>query len=122
MTYELRINEASPTANKYAYAHWRVRHSDKKRWAKLLMVEAATRQIPAATGPRVLTLERHGRRRLDPDNMIGGAKGIIDELRKLKLLLNDDDKSVQIMARNVKLVKGETPYTVIILEDMCIED
>lgn len=118
MTYELRIEEASPTANKYAYSHWRVRHGDKKRWAQLLSVEAATKRIPEATGPRVLTIERHGKRRLDPDNLIGGAKGMIDELRRLGLLLDDDDTSLQLVARNVKLLKGEKPYTILRIEEL----
>lgn len=122
MVYRMYIGEASPSANRYAYAHWRVRHADKKRWALLLASEARLLKIPPATGPRRLTIERHGRRRLDPDNLIGGAKGMIDELRRLNLLLDDDDDSVTLMARNVKLEKGEEPFTVLYLEDVCTKE
>lgn len=115
----LVIPEASPSLNAFAFSHWRKQHTVKKRWA--LMVLAASRQAGAtrATGKRRLTIERHGTRKLDVDNIIGGAKGCItDNLRKLGLLVEDDDQSVEFVAMNVRLERGEKPHTVIVLEDL----
>lgn len=119
MTIRLVIPEASPSLNKYAFRHWRVQHTDKKRW--LLMLYATSRRAKAApaTGKRRLTIERHGSRRLDVDNIIGGAKGCItDNLRKLGLLLEDDDSAVEFVALNVRLEGAQKPHTVLILEDI----
>lgn len=53
------------------------------------------------------------------DNIIGGAKGCItDNLRKLGLLLDDDDDSIEFVARNVPLEGAQRPHTVILLEDL----
>ncbi len=91
----------------------------KARWAKWLLVEVKRTGAEVATGKRRLTIERHGKRRLDIDNIIGGCKGCItDNLRALKMLVDDDDTSIEFVARNAKLLKGESPHTVIYLEDM----
>jgi hypothetical protein len=119
MTIRLVIPEPSPSLNKYAFRHWRVQHTDKKRWALMLHAVARKAKAEPATGKRRLTIERHGRRRLDVDNIIGGAKCCItDNLRKLGLLLDDDDKSIEFVAVNVKLEGDQKPHTVILLEDL----
>jgi hypothetical protein len=114
----LYIPEASPSLNKYAYSHWRVRHADKKRWALMLLAESRRAGATKATGKRRLTIERHGRRKLDPDNLIGGAKGMIDELRALGLLLEDTDNALELAAINVPLGRGQKPHTVLVLQDL----
>jgi len=118
VTFQLVVPAATPSLNKYAYSHWRVRQRDKASWELWLMAAAHEAGATKATGKRRLMIERHGRRALDPDNMIGGAKGAIDVLRKLGLLMDDHDGAIELAARNVKLNKGEQPHTVFVLEDM----
>ncbi len=115
----LVIPEASPSLNKYAYSHWSVRYEDKRRWSKWLFLLSL--DAKKAAGKRRLTIERHGRKRLDIDNLIGGAKGIIDELRALGVLLDDHDDAIELVAKNVKLGEGEKPHTVLIVEDLYTE-
>lgn len=113
------VPEASPSLNKYAYSHWRKQHADKERWAKFLLAEVMRQAAPKATGPRKLTIERHGKRRLDVDNIIGGAKSCItDNLRKLGMLVEDHDRAVVFEARNAPLGKDQKPHTIILLEDL----
>lgn len=113
------IDEASPSLNEFFYSHWRIQQAAKERWLKLLTIASRRAKATKATGPRRLTIERHGKKRLDLDNLIGGGKGCItDNLRALELLRNDDDASVEFVARNVPLAKGEKPHTVIVLEDL----
>jgi hypothetical protein len=116
--FRLILPEASPSLNKYAYAHWRIRQRDKAKWTLWIMAAIHEAGATPATVKRRLTIERHGRRRLDADNLIGGAKGLIDALRAQKMLLEDHDDAMELVARNVPLVKGEKPHTILILEDL----
>lgn len=115
----LRIPEASPSLNEFSFSHWRKQHTLKKKWLAMLTSAAIAAKATKATGKRKLTIERYGLRRLDPDNIVGGAKGcIIDNLRALSLLVDDHDDAVELSARNMARAKGEKPYTNIILQDI----
>jgi hypothetical protein len=116
--FRLVLPEASPSLNTWIQTHWAVKKRHRKRWAMLLLVESRRAGIPKASGKRRLVIERHGRKRLDADNLIGGAKGIIDELRTLGLLLEDHDDALELVARNVPLGRGEAPHTVLLIEDL----
>ena len=84
----------------------------------MLLAEVRRADVPKATGKRRLTIQRHGKRRLDVDNLIGGAKGMIDELRRLGVLLDDHDDAIELLAKNVPLVKGLEPHTILVIEDL----
>lgn len=126
MTITLQIPEATPSQNKYHYSHWSKARDDKKRWSSRLFAqlvclcakERNTLQFYWATGKRKLTVSRHGKKKLDPSNLIGGIKGIIDCLVEMKLLVDDDDDHLELSANNAKLPKGVSPFTVLTLEDL----
>lgn len=83
------------------------------------MLQIATRAAPKATGKRRLEIHRYGKRALDIDNLIGGAKMVItDNLRRLELLRDDSPDMIEFHAENHKLAKGEEPHTVIVLRDL----
>lgn len=108
---------ASPSLNTYSYSHWRTQRAAKSGW--LILLTAATRSAPKATGKRRLEIHRYGKRALDIDNLIGGAKMVItDNLRRLGLLCDDSPDLVEFHAENHKLQKGEQPHTVIVLRDL----
>lgn len=113
------IPEPSPSLNMFAFAHWRKQHSEKKKWSLWLLAEVKRTGAALATGKRRLTIERHGKRRLDVDNIIGGAKGCItDNLRSLGMLVDDNDDMIEFVALNMRLPKGQSPHTIIYLEDL----
>jgi hypothetical protein len=115
----LYVPEPSPSLNQFSFSHWRRQHSMKKKWALWLMAEVKRTGAALATGKRRLTIERHGKRRLDIDNIIGGAKGCItDNLRALGMLVDDHDDAIEFVAKNVQLPKGAAPHTIIYLEDI----
>lgn len=122
MRYVLRIDKASPSLNEYTYnKNPFIQRMDKKKWAWLIRTADGFNDVKKATGPRSLYIERHGRRRLDPDNLIGGAKCvIIDNLRSFGLLVDDCDSLFSVTAENVKLAPKESPHTVLILKDIDI--
>lgn len=115
--WELTINEASPSRNLFFHKHWSVEYHSKMRWLALIRAAPGFLGIPKATGKRRLTIERHGRH-IDPDNLIGGAKGIIDNLVALKLLVDDNEKYVESHGKCIPLTRGKKPKTVLILEDI----
>jgi hypothetical protein len=109
----------SPSLNAFSFSHWRVQHTAKKRWARLILAcLPAPKTTLQAQGKRRLTIERHGKRSLDQDNLTGGAKCVItDNLRALGLLVDDNPTMLELSAVNVKLARGEAPHTVLILQD-----
>ena len=116
-TVTISVPIASPSLNQFSYSHWRTQHAQKAGW--LTMLTFCTKSAPKATGKRRLEIHRYGKRALDIDNLIGGAKCVItDNLRKLQLLRDDSPDMVEFHAENHKLAKGELPHTVIVLRDL----
>ncbi len=110
------LPEASPSLNTFLRAHWATRKRIKARW-ELMVRCCIPRGTPEATGKRRLTVERHGKRGIDLDNLAGGLKPVIDCLRAFRLLVDDNPMMMELVVRNVKLEKGEKPHTVLMLED-----
>lgn len=113
----MHIPEALPSLNETMRQHWAVRKRNAERWGKMIVLARARAEIPSATGKRRVTIERHGKKALDADNMCGGAKGFIDELRAFKLLVDDSPEFVDLVTVHVPLMKGEKPHTVVRLEE-----
>lgn len=118
MTWTLRISKASPSQNEFAFSNWRVAYRSKQEWATLIRGARGFLDVPKASGKRHLTIVRHGFRALDVPNIIGGAKGIIDNLVQLGLLVDDRPELLDLSARNEKLKRGEKPFTELILEEV----
>lgn len=113
----IEVPIASPSLNRFSYSYWRTQHAAKQGW--LVMLQLATRAAPKAAGKRRLEIHRYGKRALDIDNLIGGAKMVItDNLRRLELLRDDSPEMIEFHAENHKLQKGEEPHTVIVLRDI----
>lgn len=115
--YTLKIPEATPSLNRYSFAHWRKQHGDKKRWLKHI-IEASLWRVPIAMQKRRVTIERVSHRELDVDNLYGGLKPVIDGLKKAKLIIDDNSRSIELIAKQSKLPSGGTPHTIITLEDL----
>lgn len=118
MHVELVIPVASPSLNKYAFAHWRVQYRDKQQWFAQLLVASRKSNATKATGKRRVVVRRYGRRALDVDNGYGGLKPILDGMRKLGLILDDDAKYLDLKFENCPLEKGKEPHTVIEISDV----
>ena len=119
MNWTLRIEKPSPSQNVLDRSNWRGRKASKDSWKMLIRGAPGFLDIPRAHGKRRLTIERHAKGTLDEQNLIGGAKGIIDDLVQLGLLVDDKpaflDLGKPVQARVQKHEKR--PYTLLILED-----
>lgn len=115
--WTLRIEAASPSQNAFAFSHWRKAKASKDAWKMLIRCAKGFLEIPKAEGKRTLTIERHSPRELDEPNLIGGAKGIIDNLVQLGLLVDDKPKFLDLRVKQVK-VKKAGEHTLLILEEV----
>ncbi len=90
----IRIDELTPSANALRRA-FKTPHQYKKlrdRLQQWLMVAMANGKIPRATGRRRLTICRFVRSEryvLDKDNLIGGAKPLVDAATRQGLIKDD---------------------------------
>lgn len=112
------LPEATPSLNTFMRLHWTKRRRVKDGWARLVLAHMPRGIGVEAAGKRRLTVERHGKRAIDLDNLAGGLKPVIDTLRAFRLLVDDDPASMELTVRNVRLARGEKPHTVIVLEDV----
>lgn len=113
------VPEASPSQNEFAYRHWRKGSASKKKWLAMMWAALPRDREPLlAKGKRKVTVERHGPKQLDFCNLVGGLKGIVDNLTELGLLVDDSPKWVEFEVRDIPIKRGEEPHTVFVLEDL----
>lgn len=118
MTYVLQLPEPTPSRNQFHHKHWRVEHTAKKRWGKMIAIAAMHARTLPAIGKRRVRVDRYGMRRLDEDNFIGGLKGILDSMRELGLLVDDNAASLELLCRQLRPEPRQKPFTVITIEDI----
>ena len=119
MTWTLRLPDASPSQNILDRLHYVKRWEVKREWFYRIRAAKGFMDIPKATGPRSLRVERHGRGTLDTANLIGGLKGIQDNLVELGLFLDDNPTHLHfLMPSQHHLKRGEHPHTILIIEDL----
>lgn len=119
MTWTLRLDDATPSQNILDRMHHLERHRYKQEWKWRIRAAKGFLAIPKAAGPRSLMIERHGRGTLDTANLIGGIKGIQDNLVELGLFLDDNPANLHLpMPSQHKLKRGEHPHTVLIIADV----
>jgi hypothetical protein len=122
MTVTLSIPWVSPSQNKTDRMHWSKRAEIKRQLGVLVLLairNSANHNQYRATGPRALRMVRFSQRLLDVPNIIGGAKGLIDELVAHGLLVDDDPKHLpMVSAENAKIGSKIQPWTQIELIDL----
>jgi hypothetical protein len=120
MTWQLVIFLPSPSQNVREKQHHMDRHKSKGLWWWCIRSSPGFLCVPPDTGKRRVTVERHTRSTFqDPANVIGGCKGIVDDLVDLKLLKGDTEQWIEHgQPVQVKLAPREKEYTVLILKDV----
>ena len=117
MIWTIKLPIVTPSGNQTLRQHWsrRSRHREDIYW---LLTAALNQQdpIPAAAGRRRLTIERHGKKSLDADNLAAGCKTLIDVVKSRKLIRDDNPTNCELVFRQV-VNRILAPYTLLILED-----
>lgn len=109
---ELTIPVPSPSLNRTHGSHWSHYRKVQKAWREEVWAAAINAKCGKPQYPRSsLTIERYGKRLLDPDNFTGGLKPICDALKLAGLILDDSPKHITLTATQHV---GSPPYRTII--------
>lgn len=112
----LNIPRATPSQNATHHKHWRACFDQRKLWEHEIWVAKLQflggRGLPDPPLRARVTLTRYGRR-LDVTNFMGGLKAPIDALKLQGLIVDDDEKHLELIATQEK----GTPRTVIVITD-----
>lgn len=83
-----------------------------------LLAASKAAKATKAAGKRRVTVLRCGRKMLDIDNAIGGLKPILDGMRKLELLVDDDRHNLELVMLQQQVKSAKDVHTRITLEDL----
>lgn len=122
MKYVINVEEIPPSLNRVIFVakkHWSIYAGMKKSWKKLINDKLNPNWLPFENKVNVvITYYFADNRKRDPDNYT--AKFILDGLTKKdnpdKFILYDDSNA-WISSVTIKIRKGETKYTNIVVQD-----
>jgi Holliday junction resolvase RusA-like endonuclease len=96
---KLEIPRIPHTPNTILRAHWRHQRRNQKLWDQEVWVALAqTGQKPLMPYARArVVIDRRSRGRLDPDNLVGSMKPVIDALRHACVIENDTADHIELV-------------------------
>ena len=110
-----------PSWNVVSREHWSKTRARRKAdahevWAAKCDRRRTLPEPDPPPGRRRVTITSYRRRLIDVDNL--SAKAIVDSLRDNRLLVDDSPEWVEaVTVEQFKIAKGETPRTVVTIED-----
>lgn len=101
--------------NRLLRMHWAARKAKQQEYLAYLTVAGAydRRFFAGEKEKRTVEIYSYRKRRIDPDNLIGGMKPLIDCLRKMKLIWDDSPKYLDLTV--VQETDGKDPRTEIVI-------
>jgi len=117
---KIKIQSQIPSLNKTKNEHWTVTRD--RRWQQkhdiqvYMLLNYTQKEIVGARTPAVKCVRIHSQRQklLDYDNLVGGAKTLLDALRDNQLVVDDTPHWVTV---EYTQAKGKPYYTEITVED-----
>lgn len=89
----LDLPQATLSRNAVDKMHWSKRNRMRADWQWMVKAAVLEGRIRVMSHPRVaLTIERISSRKLDPDNLSGGCKQLLDALKHEGFFIDDDEK------------------------------
>lgn len=118
-TGELRIVLPWPTPSNNEIRKMHPQAYARRKRELIMVLQLLTRNCRRiAVCRRRVSIERHGSRALDRDNLFGGCKILLDALRAAGgLLIDDSPKWLELDVINVKSKRVDA-HTVVIVEDL----
>lgn len=98
----LHIDEPVPSENTLRRKHWRVIKANRDRWAWLVRIARLDARVagraakPAHLKRAAVRIERYGKRTLDYDNFVAGAKALLDALVTEGFIVDDKPANVTV--------------------------
>ncbi len=109
----LEIPRIPPSPNELLGFHWRHRKRNSDTWHKEIVYALLTAGYPLQRLPyerAKVTIHRQSRGELDPDNLIGSVKVILDSLRYAHVLVDDSPKHLELVVTQSRDHRV-TPFT-----------
>jgi hypothetical protein len=88
------IPRVTPSLNVTIRQHWAKRAREKEMWRRYLLVAMGPGEHPVYR--RICITRIAAGKGLDPDNLAGGCKQLVDAIRDAGLIEDDDEASVSI--------------------------
>lgn len=115
----LEIPRVPPSPNNLLGSHWRYRAKNSELWRTEIAV--AVHQAggpPAKPYPRAkVTIDRRSRGELDPDNLVGSVKPVLDGLRYARVLVDDTPKHLELVVTQSRTCRNR-PRTLIEIQPL----
>lgn len=92
--YRWTFNRNVESQNKTTYGHWSVHAADKKHWMGYVQAQMFPWQgtLLSHSVWHLRRVYKHPQRRLDHGNVVGSYKALIDCIRDVRIIRDDDDK------------------------------
>lgn len=115
MAHWIIIPDVPPSLNVWQRMHWRKRGRLTRRFGDLL-VACGARDVPEATGQkRKVSIIEYRKRMLDKDNLYGGVKPLVDAIKRLGLVVDDNEAWCELVVEQARALG--VPQTVIKVEE-----
>ena len=107
------IDDVPESLNKVLRMHWAVRKRYNDKWYALVRSQIVPRRRKPK-GKMVVFISLMRKRLLDKDNLYGSCKVIVDGIKQLDLIVDDDPKHLDLHCTQMT---GKTKATIIIIEE-----
>jgi hypothetical protein len=104
-----------PSRNQIDKMHWAKKTRLRQSWELLVRNQMALNKIkPCQSGDVFdITVISYRHRRIDPDNLIGGAKQLLDALSRESFIWDDSFKYLNPEYKQILIKKHIEPYTTV---------
>ncbi len=99
MTIRFTLPRVTKSLNIWQRMSWRARQREQRDWDWLVRAETAALTAQTHWEPRgriAVSIERHGPRRLDTDNLWASVKPLVDALKHCGLIQDDTDTAIDL--------------------------
>lgn len=114
MTLTLSLDQATPSLNEVNKMHWSQRNKMRGQWQWLVRAAVLNDKVTVVQHQKArVTIERYGPRRLDHDNLVGGAKQLMDSIVREGFVVDD---SPEHLLTEYRQHIDRTPRTIVHIE------
>lgn len=116
----LRISRVPASPNELLGFHWRYRKKNCDLWQREVyyaLVQAGHRNL-IPYGRAQVSIDRHSHGELDPDNLIGSVKPILDALRYAHVLVDDSPAHLVLKVTQRRCPRKAAPQTLIEIQPL----
>lgn len=119
--FKILIPMTTPSLNEWQRCHWKVRQDVKNDFTSAAIASLRSQfkgKEYEATGKRWIVVQRVGKKLLDTDNLYGGVKPLLDALKDLRVILDDNPDCLDLTVTQRQALAREKTFTVVSVEDL----